>query len=184
MNKLITPTRLLVMAGVCLCIGYTYTLSWSGQIWQNWKAYKTLQQKTRRIEQGPQILQQQSAHLIKLEQQAGQFQSPTLHIPDHLAFVEYLEEICRKRQVRIWALPQEKRKDLEGYVLSTEELSLEGKLKDILHILYQIEYTDQLASIAKANFERLSRRQNGKIHPLLVAHIELKRLNHKVINAK
>ena len=179
MNKYLTHSHILIMVGIILLVVYLFSFSWGKELWNSWTQYQILNRQLARVEQADQILQQQKEQLASLEKQASHLQSPTRHIPDHLALVEYLEESCSRNQVRIWALPQESRKDWEGYVLSTERLSLEGKLQDILQVVYHIEYTDQIASIQHIRLERHTQRQAGKVYHLLLAHIELKRLNHQ-----
>ncbi|MEL7535195.1 MAG: hypothetical protein AAFN10_28105, partial [Bacteroidota bacterium] len=130
-----------------------------------------------RIESAPMILRQQDQQLDRLAKQVSQFQSTQQDISSHIAFVEYLEEICRQHKVKIVSLPREATQLVEGYSLVEERFSLEGGIHDILKVLHQIEQQDRVGSIAYLSLQRTSLSLFSKRQNVLVGSVALYRLH-------
>lgn len=177
MNKWLTIRNLLFLAsGLCLLLALS--------LWDRYPELQAMQQRlsrsnqlVERIEMAPTILSQQDQQLTRLAKQVDRFQEQQLQLSDHLAFVEYLEALCRKHKLKLVSIPREAKQEVDGFSLVEERFSLEGGIHDLLRVLHQIEQIDRVGSIDQLSLQRTALSLFNKRQNVLVGTVRLYRLD-------
>ncbi|MEM6342512.1 MAG: hypothetical protein AAF927_01480 [Bacteroidota bacterium] len=164
----------MALIGLCLLL----LLSTIQSLSQGQKLYRSLLQWQEvkplwaQAQNAPHELVSKEAKLEELRQN-NRFTGEKIDLNEPLALVQYLEDFCQGKNLRLTRLPEAIQKESSGIAVQDTQFSLEGSLSDILQLLYQIEYKDHLGELVQLHLETEYLRQNGRKQKFLFAHVSL-----------
>lgn len=167
----------MALIGLCLLLVMSTinSLSQGQKLYDTFQQWNNIQTPWNRAYQAPEQIKAHQASLAQI-QIALKHQSPAINFKDPLALVQYLENQCQGKALRIMRLPEASQENESGFKIHRTQFSLEGSLAEILKLLYQIEQKDQLGQLSQVQLETHYNRKNGQKHRFLLAHITLEKL--------
>lgn len=171
--------RLKVILGL---IGFVLVLSllYGVQVKGIFERVEELKAKTRVVDDADLAIVNRQVRLKELNAQINQLQEFGVRLQSHADLVAYVEKSCHERGLTLVRLPLESMEDVEGVQIARIDLSVEGMFHDILGLIYQLEYKDQVGSVARVALEKRKLRVRGERKEMLVAEIQMYRLQQNV----
>lgn len=165
----------MALIGLCLLLlmSTINSLSQGQKLYNSFIQWHTLKPLWSQANSAPATLETYTHRLRELSK--GNERVPQIDLNDPLDFARYLEQFCQGKNLRLTRLPEAKQQEESGIQVQDTRFSLEGSLADILGLLYQIEYQDQLGQVVHLNLETQSFRQDGQKRKFLFAHITLQK---------
>ena len=93
-----------------------------------------------------------------------------------MQFLDYMEILCRKHEVRLLSLPQERVDTLDRYQIATIRFKLEGSFHGLARMIHQLEQQDRVASVSHCVLRQEQVREMEEKRTILVAEIEVNRM--------
>lgn len=163
---------ILILMGVAFLI----TLLYGQQVLGIYDRIDELEQKTSVIEDADLEIVNRQVRLKELSTNIRAQQAAGVELSGHADFLRYTESACSQLGLKMVALPLETVEDLDGYRVAHIDFSVEGMFHDILSLVYQMEYTDQVGSMTQVNLEHKSIRVRNRKREVLIASIRINRL--------
>jgi|GEM_PF-2954505 len=164
-----------IYAGVLGLLG-VLSLLYTLQCFQRYQQYQQLLASVKDIQQADAIILQQEETRNQLDKAVGRLKPGSQKVLGHNSFIQYVEQLCETHNVRLVSLPREYIRKMGRYEVAEIQVSFEGSYKNILKVLFQIEYADRLASTQKLDLHMEEIRQDYERVSYLVADITFNRL--------
>ncbi|MEM7373248.1 MAG: hypothetical protein AAF587_31780 [Bacteroidota bacterium] len=179
MKSLLHDKPILILCGLSL-LALVILANLGSNGWHHVQEYRHLQARMDTLRGSDTLLMHQTLRLKQLGVAARKIGSRQAHVDSHLAFGTYLDSVCRDHAITIVSLPQEQAEQVGTYAVSSERFRLSGGFHDVLKVLYKLEHQDQIGSLAYASLQTQTLRQGRRKQTILLAEIELKRLERKM----
>jgi|GEM_PF-3753909 len=164
---------------ILMGLAFLITLLYGQQVIGIYDRIEELELKTLVVEDADLEIVNRQVRLKELSTSIRDQQAHGVSLHGHADFLRYTDSLSAGLGLHLVALPLETVEDLDGYRVAHIDFSVEGMFHDILRLVYQMEYTDQVGSVAQVNLEHQSIRVRSQKREVLIASIRLNRLLKK-----
>ncbi|MEM6766902.1 MAG: hypothetical protein AAF655_18340 [Bacteroidota bacterium] len=175
------PKHIIIL--LSLGLGLLISLGGVGMLSQRlldaYQQYQDDQLPLRKITEAEALSLSNQVELAQLTQRANIYQPHKVEVRSHLQFVDYLSKACANQHVKLVSMPKETAKNIENYIISEEQFSIQGSFRNILNLIYQVEFQDRIGRLSYLTIERKVIRSLGKQRQILIADISLKRVENQ-----
>jgi len=140
---------LLMIVVYWLAIGKTIHLS--SQVEQ-------LRNQVNQISDAPLRIQILKKRLNQLESEIGNYKTEISH--EHI--FEDLSEYCKSNQLKIREFPESHQADLNGHLVSTYQVEIEGGFHSLLRLVHRLEQKTFLGKLAGVHFQQKTDRRSRR----------------------
>lgn len=178
MQAILSDKPVIILSALCL-ISLISLVRIGNHSWEQWSHFQQLDARMDTLRGADTLLMNQTLRLKQLALAAKHMGSNQPNVDSHLAFGSYLDSICDLHEITIVALPQEQSEQVGMYAVSSERFRISGGFHDLLHVLYTLEYKDQIGSLSYTSLQTQTLRHGRNKQTILLAEVELKRLEKK-----
>ncbi|MEL6190769.1 MAG: hypothetical protein AAFR66_01920 [Bacteroidota bacterium] len=174
-----THTQILTCLGAALLMTLVGVGMISKHLIHSFEVYQKNQLPLQKIAEADQLSLSNKVTLAQLTQKANVYQPDKVEVQSHLQFVDYLSKACNEHQLQMVSMPKETTKEIENYIISEEKFSLRGSFRNVLNLIYQLEYQDRIGRLTYLVLERKVIRTLGKQRQYLIVDVTLKRVENQ-----
>jgi Tfp pilus assembly protein PilO len=175
LDKIAPKTRMYILLGL-LAVTALVTLVYVRRTLDLFSKISTLEQKTSMVATADRQLQVHQEMLNALDSRILQVQQVHVQIESHVQFLDYMENLCKKHELRLLSLPQERVDTLDRYQIASIRFKLEGSYHHLTQMIYELEQVDRVASLSHCELRQETIREMENKKTILVAEIEVNRM--------
>ena len=133
----------------------------------HYQGYQNKKEQLSRVSNADELITQYQMQLAK-------FQQKNQKSYDREALLEEVTNFCRANQLLVKTFPQAQRVEQNNYPIITNHIEVEGAYKEIVKLVYLLEYEEKLGSVGSLKF--YTKKDRYKKKNFLRANIVLRNL--------
>lgn len=175
LDKIPPLKRMYILLGLLL-ITVLVTLAYVKRTTDLFSSIRNLEARTALAERSDRELEVSRDMLSALDHRIMEVQQVHVEIESHVQFLEYMENLCSKHELRLLSLPQERVDTMDRYQIASIRFRLEGSYHNLIAMIYQLEHVDRAASVNRCDLHQEQIREMENKKTILVGDLEVNRM--------